>query len=79
MISKEERKQMIANLPEDWKARAAGHFGKAESTVQKVAYGTSVNVEILSWLVDLAEQHSAEVIERVEELKSRINNLPTLA
>lgn len=75
MIDKGEKMILISNLPEDWKRRAADHYGKSASYVEKVAYGSIVNIKIFEFLVELAESNKLTQDNKMAELKERILNL----
>ena len=75
MLNKKEKKVLIASLPDDWKQRAAGHFGKSNSLIEKVAYGTTENIEVFEYLVAMAEDNKLAIATKTAELKERISNL----
>lgn len=75
MLSKKDRKTLLGNLPENWKAETAERFEKSVSYIEKVAYGSIENLEIFEYLVTTAETHKARALDKLSDLKTRIQNL----
>ncbi|QTE38535.1 hypothetical protein J3L18_05510 [Mucilaginibacter gossypii] len=75
MLSKEEKRALVANLPDNWKATAAEKFQKSTSYVEKVAYGSIENLEVFEHLVSIAEANKLNQANKMVELKERITNL----
>ena len=75
MLSKKEKKALLSNLPENWKANVGNRFALSISYVEKVAYGSIENLEVFEYLVSLAEANKANNVNKMTELKERISNL----
>ena len=75
MLTKKQRKVMIGYLPIAWRSDGALKFGKSSSYIEKVAYGQTENLDVLDYLIDLAETGKKLQEAKEQELKLRIKNL----
>jgi hypothetical protein len=61
------------SLPKEWRDLGAKKFSCSKSSIEKVVYGITTNIEILGYMVELAEEKKASdqiLLDRINAVKA---------
>lgn len=76
MLTTKRKTKLINNLPKSWRSVGAEKFGRSVSYIEKVVYGLSKDIEVLNFMIDLAEQNCKKERDAKQQAIERIDALP---
>lgn len=70
-----KNKDLIDNLPKDWREQGAKKFTCSVSKIEKVVYGLNNDIDVFAYMTVLAEEEKQRVELLQKEIDKRLNVL----